>query len=477
MRASWVRSLPGLQARRLRGPAISIARRSLHQLSIAVTGKPSKLELSGHDTGVSEGAAAHDVDHTTQQSTAVILASPEFASWSEDQGFMSQLLAALHQQQRRLGGDTGAAAGGESHMDVLFGVTDGIVDPSRSYGKPQPGLSILYGGTASLLPSLWKQQDKAGTASNSAGDADRASSLVFTNVKDKDGLHAEGPANLSPEVTLPLANTIFQNGRRSTLLASRWSLPNSAANHNNNTVELSRLQEKSQQEIVCLQGSRRVPPRIPLMPLAPARKIVAGLGNIVRQVEMDGVASPASRELEILIPQMLEKRAAQAQDQVQAPRPIGVWAWVIPESWVKRYKLASDVKPYHGNQDEKEWQLVVDNLGRYEELLDLRSRLHKIHFIGLGGIVAPGSYMLFCAEPQHMDESPSDSKFALAVAPKSEELELPPKPDSSAEKDGEKVEVRLGQFGAASSTGLYVSEPWLGYATKIDAPHSVLSWR
>ena len=94
-----------------------------------------------------------------------------------------------------------------------------------------------------------------------------------------------------------------------------------------------------------------------------------------------------------------------------------------------------------------------------------------------GGIVAPGSYMLFCAEPQHMDESPSDSKFALAVAPKSEELELPPKPDSSAEKDGEKVEVRLGQFGAASSTGLYVSEPWLGYATKIDAPHSVLSWR
>ncbi|KAK8873208.1 6-phosphogluconate dehydrogenase [Apiospora arundinis] len=529
MRASLVRKLPGLQARCLRRPAIHIARRSLHQLSIAVTGKPSKgdvlnslkreLELSSQDKSADKGVSAgHKDGHASQQNTAVILASPELASWSDDHGFMSQLLAMLHRQRQRVG-DTSAAEG-ESHIDVLFGVTDGIADPSRLHSKPYSGLSILYGGTTSLLPSLWKRQDKRGVTS-AIGDSDRASSILFTNVKGKDGLHAETQSDLSPEVTLPLANTIFQNGRRSTLFASRWS-PNPSAVEGNE-MELTRLEEKSQQEIVCLQGSRSAPPRIPLMPLAPPRKIVAGLGNIVRQVDIDGVVSPASKELEILIPQIFEKRAA------QAPTPIGVWAWVIPEHYMKAHDLATSIKSYHGNQGEEEWRLVADALQHYEQLLHHDSRLHKILSGGGGwgakqgllsldpettyaapeqddidsfirafemrhnsenqtssssdGIVAPGSYVLFCAEPQHMDKALSgpttgaaDSTFALAVAPTSEEL-LPQTLKGESKKGGAKVEVRPGHFGAASSTGLYLSEPWLKFATKVDAPYSVLSWR
>ncbi|KAK7924485.1 hypothetical protein PG985_006539 [Apiospora marii] len=513
MRASLVRNLPCLQARwRLRRDAFRNVRKSFHQLSIAVTGKPSKgavldclerqLKSSGHGSGLSHDAA-------------VILASPEFASWSEDQGFMSQLLGTLHQRQRQK--RAGATSGpGEARTDVLFGVVDGIADPHHLHGKPHQGLSILYGGsTASLLPSLWDQGKVAGR-----GDPDKASAVEFTAHEAESIDGQEVPTN----VTLPLANTLFQNGRRSTLFASRWLSPSAAGRQ----MELEWREEKSHQEVSCLRGLRKMPLRIPLMPLAPPRKIVAGLGNIVRQVEIDGVVSPASKELEMLIPQIFEKRAARAGELDQAPSPIGVWAWVLPAHLVEKMSYDSAFRTYQSNQDAEEWRLDVDARGIYEELLTHECRMYKILSGGGGwgakqgllsldpettyaapeqedidmfikafeernsasqasseGIVTPGSYILFCAEPQRVVDGghtpfssvdPTWSRLTLTVAPKNEDPLQGVEDIEGAKKDETTADVVPGHFGAASSTGLYLRAPHSSFTTKIDAPHSAISW-
>lgn len=446
---------------------------------------------------------------------------------------MSQLLGTLHQrqEQKRAWATSGP---GESHTDVLFGVVDGIADPHHLHGRPHQGLSILYGGsTASLLPSLW-DQDKV----VDRGDPDKASAVEFTAHEAGFIDSQEIPTN----VTLPLANTLFQNGRRSTLFASRWLSPSAAGRQ----MELERREEKSHQEVSCLRGARELPLRIPLMPLAPPRKIVAGLGNIVRQVEIDGVVSPASKELEMLIPQIFEKRAVQTGELSQAPSPIGVWAWVLPAHLVEKMHYDSAFRTYYSNQDVEEWRLDVDAREIYEELLHHNCRMHKIcksscpdvlrcptSFVstnhasgwivsgggGWGakqgllsldpettyaapeqvdidmfikafeernsasqpsseGIVSPGSYIMFCAEPQRVVDrdnapfssvDPPGSRLTLAVAPNNEVME-------GAKKDKTMVDVVSGHFGAASSTGLYLHAPHSSYTTKIDTPYSAISW-
>ncbi|KAK8055252.1 hypothetical protein PG993_000479, partial [Apiospora rasikravindrae] len=480
---------------------------------------------------------SQDGDRISQQSTAVILASPELASWSEDQGFMSQLLGTL-QQERQQGDAPDTSAAGESHTDVLFGVVDGIADPYRLHSKPHQGLSIIYGGTASLLPSLWEQGKIVGK-----GYPDRASAVQFTahEVDAIDGQEVPVP------VTLPLANTLFQNGRRSTLFASRWSPASSSATAaaHHSPMELKRLEEKSHQEIACLRGLEGLPVRIPLMPLAPPRKIVAGLGNIVRQVEVDGVVSPASKELEALIPRLFEKRAAAwlAGDAStgQAPPPMGVWAWVMPAWTVDKMRYDTAFKTYSGNQDAEEWRLDVEAREIYGELLVAECRMHKIcksiqifMLSGGGGwgakqgllsldpettyaapeqddidvfikafeernnlasqssssdgIVTPGSYIMFCAEPDRSGDIPSSSvdpasdlvssRLTLTVAPKDEDL-LPSSQGGVNVTEGKtEVNVVPGHFGAASSTGLYLKSPRPhdNWTTKIDAPYSAMSW-
>ncbi|KAK8050360.1 hypothetical protein PG994_012090 [Apiospora phragmitis] len=463
---------------------------SIH-LSVTVTGRPSKgavldslqrqLKRPGHAKSVSNEIAQDD--DRMSPSTAVILASPEFASWSEDQGFMSQLLATLH-QGRRQGDMSDTSAADASHMDVLFGVIDGVADPYRLHSKPRQGLSIIYGGTTSLLPSLWEQGKIAGK-----GEPERASSVQlkwpplyvvrqplvgeFRRRRPADGAEAVGG-----EVT--------PGGR-------------------------------------LRAGTARTAGPHPLMPLAPPRKIVAGLGNIVRQVEIDGVVTPASKELETLIPRLFEKRAARAGGTGQAPSPIGVWAWVMPAWTIEKMRYDAVFTTYQDTPHAEEWQLTSTHAtitkrlsggggwGAKQGLLSLdpettyaapeqddidvfikafEERNSADQSSSSEGIVSPGSYIMFCVEPERGAPSsvvdPSSglvgSRLTLAVAPKDEELLQQGIEGGAVAKMGKTTETEVdvvpGHFGAASSTGLYLKSPFPQHpwSTKIDAPYSAVSW-
>jgi hypothetical protein len=280
------------------------------------------------------------------------LATKDFATWLDDDKFMSSFLRTLFNvsdQEPKFS------------VDVLAGVMDGLA-PERRLGEPRRGFSVLYGGEK-LLPKLWETE---ATVSHSNSHMDSASSISF----DINPTHEQV---YNTEVTVPLANTIFQNGRRSTLFASQWELGSGGGQTPTQTRDI-------EHQCVTIVNNDTISGEIilPLLPLAPPRKIVSGLGNIVRQVEIEGIASPASQELEILIPQLLEKRF-QRNPEVSIG-PIGVWAWVIPPDIVDtESNLLSKVRYFQGNEDERESALNDKSTVAFDTFLGPgRSRLHKI---------------------------------------------------------------------------------------------------
>lgn len=172
--------------------------------------------------------------------------------------------------------------------------------------RPREGFSILQGPLSDTFPFHWNATEEIPATSPSI-----QSSLTFR--KDMSGL---------PDVTLPLANTLFKTGRRSTLLISRW------------------IYDSSKEGFICIEGptertnivvqlfhglQTRLPTSyIPAIPLTPARLIKNGLGNIVKTIVFsEGDGGPASRELESTVTEYLET-------QGKGKTTIDVWALIIP---------------------------------------------------------------------------------------------------------------------------------------------------
>ncbi|OAP54863.1 hypothetical protein AYL99_11311 [Fonsecaea erecta] len=99
-------------------------------------------------------------------------------------------------------------------------------------------------------------------------------------------------------VTLPTANTVFVNGQRTTLFQDLWRLELSdseepAIRHfGRNNLKSFRLNLQCSGDSFVNGGSA------PLQALTKPRKIIQSMGNVLRQIEVDDEAVPASRELE-----------------------------------------------------------------------------------------------------------------------------------------------------------------------------------
>ncbi|KAI0815859.1 hypothetical protein GGR55DRAFT_366382 [Xylaria sp. FL0064] len=446
-----------------------------------------------------------------------ILASKDFTSWIEDDCFMSVFLETLFKPMN-------IAQADRPSLHVLSGITDGL-SPHRMFSEPRSGFSVLCGSVDSILPGLWAKQGFAGTSQDTASCV----SFVTNPLDGNTG---------ALEVTLPLANTVFQNGKRSTLHASRWDVSNEGS------VALRTRDQKIRQQIAAIGDSvNHTWPMIPLLPLTPPRRIVAGLGNIVRQVEIDGSATPASKELEAIIPNIFEQRAQ--LEPTSPPRPIGVWCWVIPPHVMETRKFDT-LNLFKAGASQTEEDILLGSRETFSNLLSSGCRLHKIckkepfssvgaanHFIVSGGggwglkqgllsldpetnfslpgqdddmemfiksfkernsaeptsgLATPGSYLLFCVEPQITDaEALSTQRLAptkdwhFGVAPN---VDYNPNPSNSLDS----VEVIDGHFGISSATGLYLRAipEFVGFAnnngsedatqdsftTKVDVPRA-----
>ncbi|KAI1493764.1 hypothetical protein F5X96DRAFT_620545 [Biscogniauxia mediterranea] len=400
---------------------------------------------------------------------AAILASRDFTTWLSDESFMSSVLETLFKS-------TSDGQTNPQRLDILTGVVDGI-SSNALHGEPRTGLSILYGLTEDILPNLWDSESLQQTT----GESRTASIKFATNPLEGD---------IRPlELTLPLANTVFQNGRQSTLSVSRWeSSPQGP-------ITLKAINHKSTQSIIAYgRPASHTSSHIPLLPITPPRKVIASLGNIVRQVEIDGSATPASRELELLIPKILNIRSE--RHAAGSSSAVGVWCWVIPAHVVEAKKLL-DIKVLSIESLQSEAEVADESMKIFSGLLSAGCRLHKILSGGGGwgikqgllsldpethgsfseeddiemflrsfqernkadsseGIVTPGSYIMFCIEPQWTEEdavarqsSTSAQTLSLGVAPHRDFV-----PSSGASTD--EVAVIEGHFGATSAAGLFL---------------------
>ncbi|KAG8164880.1 hypothetical protein KVR01_005155 [Diaporthe batatas] len=336
-------------------------------------------------------------------------------------------------------------------------------------------------------------------------------------------------------VTLPLANTLFSNGRRSTLLASEWK----RATGFWNTAEMVRSVEK-QNQLVSLANTllfHQIEIQAPLVPITHPRKILEGLGNIIAKVQVGEEPCPASMELQMNIPRLMEARRALARSS-PVSGAIGVWAMVYPQHMFRpqadMVRFGHTIQTVHlgtasgklafemsTDQERVAWerQIVLRNA------LYLGARLHKI--LGGGGewgakasllsldpktshepqseadelerfmrsfngeqgakdaIVQPGDYVQFFVERDAI-QRPRQQNLSLKAIRDYPPIRFgcgdlhvrdiePPDWTVSSRPHDDSEHLISDHFGAHSAEGIYLSCSALGPNTKMDMPGATVA--
>ncbi|KAH8890982.1 hypothetical protein GQ53DRAFT_165471 [Thozetella sp. PMI_491] len=416
---------------------------------------------------------------------AVILASKNLVSWLEDERFISGILEPF-----RLGA---VGSGAAPVLHTLHAAMDRVPTLRRSpelHGQ----ISVLLGTTSDLVPGLWTASGKL------EAESSMLPSLVLS------GLPLDPPTS-QLDVTVPLANTSFNNGRTYTMFACEWESGSS------DQLRLARRLEKKTQTVVIgkQQGIRRSSIHTSLVPITQPRKIVAGLGNIIRLLEGDSPSLkplPASKELEEVIPKMLEQR--KALEQAPQAGPMGVWALVVPEHFTLKGDVSAseeDGEFIHkvlaaggrlcrilsggGGWGAKQGLLSLDPQTRYTspDQEDVESFIRSFRGDTSdddGSIIRPGSSIQFYVEPpRNLSKGEpgsvaevSSSTLSLYVGTQ-DEAETP----FGSEENPDAVSVTVNLFGAISSQGIYLASAANGtgrssdaptVGTKIDAPGSAI---
>jgi len=204
-----------------------------------------------------------------------------------------------------------------SDITTLVAVVDGL--PPGKHKEPEQimeGFAFLPCDHRIVLPELW-QHDDTNTASSQWNHS--RSNITFR-------IRPNSSIERGLDIGVPLANTMFRNGRTSTLFASKWSRTGVT-----NTFERVQQVEKKSAMIYPASSNSIVPLHleIPLVPLMPPRRVVSGLGNIIRQVtNAEGNVVSASQELEASVDSYLEARSLNKQTVI-------VWALIIPDSIIR----------------------------------------------------------------------------------------------------------------------------------------------
>lgn len=307
----------------------------------------------------------------------VILASKSMASCLDDSVFLGSMIRSIGLADLEPSAGPASEQVEERHSPVdteprIVYVLGAVVDEVPQYDRRQDavasseGISVLCGSARHMLPKLWSVglEPKPG----------RKPSLV---------LHPPEGRTMGPlRVTVPLANTMFTNGKTHSLSASRWETrPGQSPRF------VDRI-EKANQTILFRtddtgsshDGASTV--ACNLVPITKPRRIVSGLGNILRQIDIDGPA-PASTELETNIPGILDARArkvvestSQAEDTYSGP--VGIWALIMPPGYIEEGMPMAEPLNWQDYHAKSETHLVGETNGRLDLVLAAGGRLCKV---------------------------------------------------------------------------------------------------
>ncbi|KAM0559706.1 hypothetical protein ACHAPJ_004230 [Fusarium lateritium] len=387
----------------------------------------------------------------SRHDAAVILATPQYSKWLEQDEFMAEFVDLL----------SGSEKTGQFH--VLGAVVDHVA-PTVPSNKPIQGLSILRGKLDSVLPGLWTQSPP-----KTREDADKVAALTMDLG--------------NPHITIPLTNTTFQNHKTSTLIASRYDLSQSSP-------KLVEKTEKHWQQIV-LPLKQQLPSIndlgiwAPLVPLTHPRVVTESFGNIVRRVNLDDESVPASNELEPAVDELHARKS----DLVQSP--MGIWAVITPPTFAQSGSSLHSVDPdpeatFSDNLNVTD--LVSSTSGHLKDLYGQGGRLYQI-LSGGGGWGAKKGLLSLDPQRTHfaLSEEEEMQRFIQAMdggnfVPVGSKIQFFASTETStAEATGEKqtgvvfgtaskveaetdeepsqpeAQLLEGHFGALSNEGIFVT--------------------
>lgn len=230
------------------------------------------------------------------------------------------------------------------HVDLLTAVVDGIptmlADSSAKGGRlssneTSEGISIMLSDSEAVTPDLWSAQRWPEERQSPTMRQDcvlsfqfaRAAAIVAGTALPYDTTHP-----ISRRLQLPVANTIFQNGYTSTLVAQRWnSADASTGGPEMLQIKRSRLPDQIllMNDFVTSSGMiNTCTLDMPLTAITLPRKVGDSVGNIIRTLEIvDGLNKdkpvPASIELEESVSRWMEM-------QTHTKERVDIWALVTP---------------------------------------------------------------------------------------------------------------------------------------------------
>ncbi|CAD6503875.1 BgTH12-05619 [Blumeria graminis f. sp. triticale] len=396
-----------------------------------------------------------------QRQTLLLLATPTHAAWLETHNVQSLLdkvtLPVSHPNT--------------SEIDVICACVDGLAPSITELGlkkeHTREGISILLGTTTVDSTELLYG------ASTTAVTSDQKCSLKF---------HIKHDENIIPycEITTPLANTIFTNGRRSTLLISRWqrkegnlAIVKPPSYRSEASINLSISQSKNFFDI-------------PVSPLTFPRQIQSGLGNIVRRLTIEGASAvPASQEL--------EKAVMETNKTPTKNRDNNVWAMIMPPGMTRQKdKIRNDhshikdlimrgAKMYRvlsggGGWGNKEGLLALDPETSFEgqhvagiNLSDDDMKYPEKYTDALANIAQEGAliqfYHMISRQPSGITQHRCTTENQIVIGSVSSTV------DDMVSASDPGTSFIAGHFGCVSESGIFFQSAE-NSSTKIDVPHS-----
>ena len=198
------------------------------------------------------------------------------------------------------------------------------------------GVSVAVLDSSSAAPNLWATQQDS--QERETMTIQQRCTLTFTlpssTCADIEVQKLARQDLASRMLQLPVANTVFQNGRTATLFAQRWIVQQE---HQSNALLVPEPKVWLPQQGLDLNGLTEETSvdqslHSDLTPITPPRTIKAAIGNIIRKVSAGGSPEadiPASNELERAITTGI--RNGSIPDQ-----PAEVWALVKPQGYAPR---------------------------------------------------------------------------------------------------------------------------------------------
>ncbi|KAI4258477.1 MAG: hypothetical protein L6R42_005079 [Xanthoria sp. 1 TBL-2021] len=247
-------------------------------------------------------------------------------------------------------------------LDVLVAVVDRISSPASKVKNAHSvalsagevnysgkGISALLTDSETAAPDLWSQHgSRQGEATSTIR---RRSTLSFQFGPNKESI-APAEQNASPKsfqsktIKLPVANTVFHNGRESTIQAQRWIVGETMLEPTLACIKRSWLHEQ------VLRIAFPFPPEpdkfplqvvLPLSRISSRQRAAKSMGNVIRQLHSQedtsdprqptfrSQAEPASKQLEHAVTQWITKPGNET-------RAVEVWALVRPPTALQSFR-------------------------------------------------------------------------------------------------------------------------------------------